>query len=189
MKRYIFIITSFLITLFFLSCAPVVKRDLMDISIKDFSLPDLTKNPNLYKGKLFALGGIIVKTKVTSEGSLIEALYVAVDSRGYLEEINSAGGRFLALFPKEKGLLDPVIFRSKREITIIGEFIGTKTGKIDETKYTYPLFKILDFYLWEEPRNLMIIAPYYNPYPYYMWGYPYSRWNSPYWGYPYYPVW
>lgn len=184
MKKQWIIILSVSISVSLLCCAPVLRKELMDLSIKDFSLAEIKKNPDLYKGKIFALGGIIVNTKVTDDGSLIEALYVSIDSRGYLKGISSSNGRFLALFPQESGFLDPMIFRNKREITIAGEFVGIRVGTIDDTEYHYPFFRIIELYLWEEKRFYHPYQPNYVPYPYYWWGYNPYGWGYPYWRYP-----
>jgi outer membrane lipoprotein len=172
-----------LIGLMVLSCAPVLRYDLMKRGIFDVRLSDIKKTPAPHRGKLFILGGIIVKTTATKEGSLIEASYVPVDSRGYLKNISASNGRFLALY---KGFLDPLIFRHKRELTIAGVFRGTRLGKIDEMNYTYPFFEIEELYLWEEMRD------YYRSYPYPPSYYPYWRygpwwydpwWHDPWWRY------
>jgi outer membrane lipoprotein len=159
------------------SCAPVLRKDIMDAAIRNISPGDLQKNPEIYRGKLLVLGGIVINTKLTAEGSLIEALYVPVDSRGYLEEIGTSPGRIYALFPQESGILDPVIFRSDREITFAGEFAGLRQGKIDEMDYSFPLFIIRALYLWEERK--FYYMPYYDYDPFF-WGYPYWwRYYSP----------
>ncbi len=160
------------------SCAPVLRHDLMEGGIRDFSMPDVVSNPGNYEGKLFILGGIIISTKATAEGSLIEALYVPVNSRGYLKDLGALQNRFLALFPKESGFLDPFVFKRNREITCAGEFRGLREGEIDEMKYTYPFFVVRQLYLWAE-RQEYYWPYYYEPYPYW-WDYPY-RW----YGYPY----
>ena len=187
MNTYRFIIPSVFVSLMLFCCAPVLQKDIMDLSIRDVSLAEIKRSPDTYKGQLFAFGGIIVNTKITTEGSLIEALYVRVDSRGNFKGISSSDGRFLALFPQERGFLDPMIFRSKREITLSGEFIGMRVGKIDDTEYLYPFFRIADIYLWEE-RSTRYYAPppYYGPYPYYWGGYP-GWWGYPYWRTPFPP--
>jgi outer membrane lipoprotein len=164
------------VSLLLFSCAPVLRKDLMDSAVRDFSFSDLKQNPEIYKGRLFVLGGIIANTKATAEGSLIEALYVPVDSRGHLKELGTSHARFLALLPKESGFLDPMIFRPDREITLAGEFIGTREGKIDEMEYRYLFFRIEEVYLWEEKTYY---SPYYyDPYP---WDYPYWWYDRPYW--------
>src|SRR4030042_1838940 len=93
------------------------RKDLLDIAITDIPFSEISVNPDLYKGKIFILGGIIVNTKIVEKGSLIEAVYIPVDSRGYPEEVRHSNGRFLAFYPKEGGLLDPEIYRSGRNIT------------------------------------------------------------------------
>ncbi len=161
-----------------LSCAPVIRQDLAGNSVYNFPLTDVIENPGFYKGKTLMFGGVIAKTTLTKEGSLMEALYVPVDSRGYHKGIsNNSTGRFLALFPGNKKLLDPLIFQEKREVTIAGEYIGLRKGKIDEVEYTYPLFRIIELYLWEEERE-----DYYYRYPRhrfhmgYPWHYGYGIW-------------
>jgi outer membrane lipoprotein len=184
MNNHRIIVLAVLVSLFLFCCAPVLRKDIMDSSMKDISLTDIKSDPDLYRGKLFAFGGIIVNTKITAEGSLIEALYVRVDSQGNFKGISSSDGRFLALFPQESGFLDPMIFRSKREITLAGEFIGMRAGTIDETEYLYPFFRIVDLYLWEE-RSTYYYAP--PPNPYYWGGYPYWWYDYPFWRYRYPP--
>jgi outer membrane lipoprotein len=162
------------------ACAPVIRQDLMDIAIRNVPLPEIRQNPDLYKGKLFILGGIIAGARVTPEGSLIEALSVPVDSRGYL--MGSPDGRYLALLPKGSGMLDPLIYRKGKRITVAAEFVLIREGKLDEAEYAYPFFEIREIYLWQD-SVYYYPPPYYYPYsPYYWWGYPYPSWGyGPHW--------
>lgn len=171
--------SCFLILIFFTltSCAPVLRQEIMDSALKNIPPSEIKQNPELYSGKLIVIGGIIADTKMTADGSLIEAMYIPVDNRGYLVGIDTSHQRYLALFPKESGILDPLIFKRGREITFAGEFIKLKEGKIDDLEYTYPYFKIIELYLWPEQRDYIV---YYEPYPYWWWDYP--RW----WYRPYY---
>lgn len=181
MKKYRFGIIAVLVVVL-ASCAPVLRKDYMEAGIRDVPLSEVKHNPESYRGKLFVLGGIIVNAKLTKEGSLVEAIHVQVDSLGYLT--GGADGRYLALYPKESGTLDPQIFRKGRRITVAGEFVGTRQGKIDDAEYEYPLFYIKDIYLWEDRMYYYPSYPYYYPY----WGdYPYSYWwHGPFWRpYPY----
>lgn len=172
---------SILSTVILFSCAPVLRHDLMQRGIFTVQLSEIKQNPAFYKGRLFILGGIIVNTTITGKGSLIEAIYVPVNSRGYLKDIVGSNGRFLALFAG-KEILDPMIFREKREITLAGEFIETRQGKIGEMDYTYPFFEIKEIYLWEEKKD------YYRSLDYPPWHYPYyPYWRyDPWWRYNYY---
>ena len=176
------------VALLLAACSPVLNRELMRQGLRDVPFGQLTQEPDAYKGKLFILGGMIVNTRLTETGSQIEALYMPVDSYGYLNEGEHGEGRFLAFYPKSKGLLDPVVYKKGREITLAGEFLETRKGKIDEMEYVYPVFEIRAVYLWDEYRGYYS-APYYYPYPYYYnapflydpWGRPYP---NPYWPLP-----
>ena len=166
-----------------LSCAPVIRKDLMEVAIRNVPLSEVKKNPDVYKSKLFVVGGIIVDTKATAEGSLVEALYVPVDSKGYLKSVGMPHVRFLALLPKKEGFLDPIIFKSDRHITVAGDFEGIRKGKIGEMEYGYPFFVIKEIHLWREEGNYYYpyyYEPYYAPYPYW-WDYPYWGWGYPWW--------
>jgi len=165
------------------ACTPVLNKELMSQGARNIPLSQIRSSPGASQGKLFIFGGVIIDTRVTDNGSLIEALYVPVSKLGYLRDLELYGGRFLALYPRTNGMLDPVIYRKGREITLAGTFIENRRGKIDEMEYVYPLFEIKQIYLWEEQRDYYMVPayPYYYPYPY-----PYG-WYDPWWWRPYPP--
>lgn len=158
------------------ACSPVLNRDLMNQGMRDVPFDRLRDAPEEYRGKLFILGGLIVETRLTEKGSQIEALSVPVDSYGYIKETERPGKRFLAVSPSSNGLLDPMVFKKGREITLAGAFIEARKGRIDEMEYVYPVFEIREIHLWKEYRD------YYYPYsyPYYRSPFPYDPWGRPY---------
>ena len=169
---------AILLALALSACAPVLPRNLIRGADRATALSALKENPDRYKGKLFVFGGTIVETRVTAEGSLIEALHRPVDAWGYIRRAQRPDGRFLALYPKERGVLDPLIYGPGREITLAGTFVGSRSGKIGEIETSFPLFEVKEIHLWAE-----IETRYPPPYPY--WSYPY-----PYWMYdPWWPYW
>jgi outer membrane lipoprotein len=172
------------------SCAPVLSRELMKQGSRDPSFSMMREGPDAFKGRLFILGGVIVGNRFTEAGSQIEALAAPVDSKGYLRDSDRSEGRFLAVYPRTKGLLDPMVYKKGREITLAGEFIGVRSGKIDEMEYDYPLFEIRQIYLWREERDYYrpgypyYYDPFYYPSPFFdPWGRPYRTWPSPPWWY------
>lgn len=181
---FYYLLSSVLFLLIVVSCAPVLRKDLMQAGTREFSLDQLRGNPIQYQGKLYILGGLIVSAKNTERGSLIEAVYIPVNSLGYLKGREYADGRFLALFPGSAGYLDPEIYRKGREITVAGEFTGVQRGKLDQADYIYPVFGIKQIYLWPEERRYYMGGPYYG-YPY---G-PYSPFYYPPYTTPYAPYW
>jgi outer membrane lipoprotein len=162
-----------LILLLLVSCASVIRKDLMETGTRNPDLAALVQDPDVHRNKLFILGGIIAHTSVTPQGSEIEALYVPVNSLGRTKKASEPTGRFLAVYPKEKGVLDPLIYKRNRRITIAGVFTGTAKGMLDKMEYVFPVFTIVQIHLGKEVRYVEIY-PYYD-YPY--WG-PY--WE-PYW--------
>lgn len=177
---------TILISLILLSCAPVLNESLMSRGMYVANLSEIKDSEAARRGQVYILGGIIVKTTATKEGSLIEAIFVPVTSRGYLKNYQVSTGRFLALY-RGRDLLDPLIYTEKREITLAGEFIEMRKGTIGEMEYSYPLFEIKDIYLWEEIRARDY--RYYYPYPYpapYYYPWPYRhRYYDPWWPYYY----
>lgn len=166
-----------LIALNLASCASVIRTDLMKQGTRNPSLAVLVQNPDMYRGQLFILGGVIARTTLKAEGSEIEALYVPVDNWGYPQEAGPSSQRFLAVSRPEQGILDPLIYHKNRGITIAGVFTGIVSGRVDEMGYVFPRFRIMQIYL--EPKRPAAVYYYYYP-PSYMgpgwWGYPWGRW-------------
>jgi outer membrane lipoprotein len=182
MKKYALLITA---ALFLASCAsPVFKKDVMEMAAINLPFSALEEDPGPYKGELFIFGGKIVSARISDEGSLIDGIYMPVDSKGRLEEKEQSNDWFSALYPKGKGLLDPKVYREGRKVTIAGEFMEIRKGEIEKAEYVYPFFIIRDIHLWEMRRNWTTYpewqSPYSIPYPY--WGY------GPHWDYPFTPL-
>jgi outer membrane lipoprotein len=145
----------------------------------DVPFSTIKGNVDKYKGEVFILGGIIVETKNTEEGTIIEVVHTDVDSLGYIIDPDRSSGRFMVI---EKGYLDPMIFKKRRQITVAAELIGSRVKKIGEIEYVYPLFELKEIYLWKKERGYYAIPPPY-PYPLYWDKYPYwwyDRWYVPY---------
>ena len=167
------IISVFLFLLLAACAAPVIKKDLLARGLRDVPIGEIANHPQKYKGQLFVLGGIIANTTVTDKGTFIEALFMPVDDKGYFK--NEAGeGRFIALWPRANGILDPLLYKRNRRITVAGTLAGTKSGKIGSANYVFPVIDVQQIFLWKET--------YYYPPSYYY--YPYSPYD--YW-YPYGP--
>jgi len=161
-------------------CAPVLTQEHLRKAQWEVSFSQLRANPEGYRGQLFVLGGIIADLKLTSEGSLLELVHVPADRRGYLGEPEASEGRFLALYPRDRGILDPMIYAKGREVTVAGLVVGSRQGKLGEVPYTYPLLEVQEIYLWRKEPEVLVV-PYWEPYwwpDYYYWPPP------PYWWAP-----
>jgi len=189
MKRLMLVIMAALLA----GCTPALDRRLMEEGAREFQLSYLVETPEAFKDKLFILGGVIAETRLVEKGSQIEALFVPVNAYGDLQDLERAQGRFLAVYPRARGLLDPLIYSKGRLVTLAGTFIEVRKGKIDELEYFYPVFEVRQVHLWEEysqyPYGYEWGSPYYYPsyYRYYRMPYSYDPWYyRPYPG-PYWP--
>jgi|WetSurMetagenome_2_1015567.scaffolds.fasta_scaffold00354_11 outer membrane lipoprotein len=167
MKSFRFILIAAL--LFVTACAPVFREEIMKNSTLNPSLPELNSKPADFDGRMYILGGRILNTRSTEDGIVIEAMSLLVDSRGHIDYSDRYRGRFMAIMPKGKGMLDPLIFSSGKDVTIAGIYKGIRTGMIDKLEYSYSYFEIVGIRLWE--RAAYYSGPvYYAPYPsYYYW--------------------
>lgn len=144
------LISLMLLTLFFLlSCVHVVSKEWMEKADTGINPQQLFKSPDAYKGKIIILGGIIVKSTNTKEGTYIEVVQIPLDSTGRPVKKDISYGRFLILY---EGYLDTAIYSRGREVTVAGEVIGEKTRPLGEIQYSYLLVKSKELYLFEEIR-------------------------------------
>ncbi|MBN2655139.1 MAG: Slp family lipoprotein [Nitrospirae bacterium] len=156
------------------SCTPVFAPELMKQAAIDPPFDNMLRSSSGYQGRMFLLGGTITDIKLVEEGSLLEVAYTPVDSRGYLSSRRGPDRRILALLPKDKGILDPLIYKKDRDITIAGIYIENRDGVIQQMPYQFLLFEIRGIYLWPERTEY-----YLRSYPYW-----YDPWYDP-WDYPF----
>lgn len=159
-----------ILCMFVFSCTPTLRKDLLDTGVRDVQLSEMTRSPDAFKGKLFILGGAIINVKATEAGTFLELMYIPVDQYGHLKEGEKTKDRYLALYRKEMGTLDPQKYERGREVTLAGTFVGARAVKVKETTYAYPLFKIEQVHLWEEKPilekgDLPAIYPWEFPHP------------------------
>ncbi|NIV06661.1 MAG: hypothetical protein GWN61_10895 [candidate division Zixibacteria bacterium] len=116
------------------------------------------------------LGGIIVQTKNFENWAEIEVIQKDLDCFGYPSREDKSGGRFI--FIKE-GFLEPEIWSRGRYVTGAGVAKGTRTGKIDNKDYRYPLIEVAELKLWKNYNYPINDGSYYGPFyrPYYFYRY------------------
>jgi len=140
------IITALVVGLAAGSCAPTFPKQELEKVDRSILFPDLQKDPERYKGKWILLGGMIVETRNTPEGTVIEMLQKPLDSRERPLSDDTTDGRFLAVSDR---FLDPAVYHKGRELTLIAEVIGRKVMPLGELEYQYPLVLSKDLRLWE----------------------------------------
>ncbi|MBI3597769.1 MAG: Slp family lipoprotein [Nitrospirae bacterium] len=150
---------------------------------RSVTFTDLKQDPDAHKGKVLALGGVVLRAKNLKEGTQIEVLQLPLDRSDQPDfPLEASQGRFLVLDPEHH---DPAVLKNRR-ITVVGEVIGKKIDTIDEFEYTFPYVSARLIHIWSERRGYEYPPYFYYPYPYYyyypdpfLYGYPYWYYGPP----------
>ncbi len=152
MKPLISIALMAALIFFIMGCAHVVPKEIRERS-EEIPAITLIKNPDAYKGKFVILGGIIISSKNTEDGTYIEVLQKNLDYRGRPEITDISHGRFIIFYD---GYIDTAIYSQGREITVAGEVFGKTIRPLGEIQYPYLLIKSRELYLFEPKYDIPI---------------------------------
>ncbi|RJQ49649.1 MAG: hypothetical protein C4538_01780 [Nitrospiraceae bacterium] len=150
MKRYIILMVIIPLVA---GCAHVVSQELRARAETTVPVPELFNNPESYKGRVFILGGTIVTSVNTNEGTYIEVVEKPLDYRGRPEYTDDSRGRFIVLY---EGYLETATFSQGREVTVAGEVMGTKAQPLGEVNYSYLFLKSRGLYLLKPGYDLPV---------------------------------
>jgi outer membrane lipoprotein len=131
-------------------CAPPFPKETMDKVNRNISYQELKKGPEKFKGTWVMLGGMIIASKNTKEGMLIEILQKPLDTDGRPLQTDSTEGRFLV---QSDTFLDSAVYHEGRLITVVAEVIGSKELPLDDIMYPYPLLIVKDLHLWDPSQG------------------------------------
>ncbi len=96
-------------------------------------------------GRSVAWGGVIIQSTNLQNKTRLEILAYPLDSDNRPDTNTSPTGRFLAEKP---GYLETVNYAPGRLVTVVGPLEGTRTGRVGETEYAYPVVEAQRIQLW-----------------------------------------
>lgn len=102
----------------------------------------------LQRGKKVLWGGMIVTSNNLEGRTAIEVLAYPLDGNHFPQTDQPPYGRFMLL---HEGYLETVDYAPGRLISAVGRFEGTRSGRIGQSEYLYPLMQAEQLHLW--PRN------------------------------------
>jgi outer membrane lipoprotein len=151
-------------------CAHVISKEIRKNSEPSLKLSQVSKNTNIYKGKIVIWGGEIIETVNQKDGTtILEVFERPLGWRGEPKILSYSEGRFLVLVDK---YLDPYLFARGKRITVAGEIQDERIRTIGEMTYRYPVLLSKQIYLWDYEYDYPV-AYYYDPwwfYPVWWWG-------------------
>ncbi|MDD2335444.1 MAG: Slp family lipoprotein [Geobacteraceae bacterium] len=178
MKKLLLLSVSFLLLA---GCVHMISEESRNLVDPTIQFQNLRANPDSYIGKYIMLGGAVAGVQNNKDGSQLEVVQSPLESDDLPEEVShSSGGRFLAMSTR---FLDPIVYKTGRRVTVVGQVLGKKTLPIDQIEYTYPIVSIREIHVWSKSE---IEQPQYPPPGYYYDPFWYGR--PPFWWYryPYY---
>lgn len=112
--------------------------------------------PELFLGRVVILGGNIIETISSEDGTYIEVLQKPLDSRGRPRETGTSSGHFVVF---TGDVLDPAVYSEGRAITTAGEVAGIVEAVTGETSYEYPFIVSLELRLIGPRENFPSSSP------------------------------
>lgn len=97
------------------------------------------------QGKSVLWGGVIITATNLKESTQLEILAYPLGDYQQPVTNGQALGRFLAV---QKGYLETADYAQGRQVTVKGSLGETRSGRIGETEYVYPVVNIHRVHLW-----------------------------------------
>jgi outer membrane lipoprotein len=91
-------------------------------------------------------GGVIAKVTNNADNTMLEVVHFSLNSSSRPKQADKTLGRFKVYY---KGLLDPLIYKQGRSITVLGQVSLLEDGVIGEHKYQYPVLNASAIHLWK----------------------------------------
>jgi outer membrane lipoprotein len=131
--------------LFAAACAPPISRPSLQLVDPELTFAELIRDPERHIGRYLLLGGAIATVRSHSDGSELEVVQLPTNHRGRITATSPSAGRFLA---RDATFRDPDIYRPGRLVTLVAQVTGSRTGRIGEMDYRYPVLTVHELRLW-----------------------------------------
>jgi outer membrane lipoprotein len=148
-KKVFSLFLTMVLSLFVVSCAHVISKEVLKEVDKNVTFAQLAKDPDAYKGKTVLFGGAIIETINVADKSRIMVLQQPLDRRDRPVAGDVSEGRFIVT---TQGFLDPAIYSPGRLVTVAGQVVGKERHPLGEIEYTYPVIEKQGLYLWPIER-------------------------------------
>ncbi len=149
MNRAVIVLAVLAVALSIAACAPTFSREALNRVDRTVPFRQLQAAPDSYRGRWLLEGGVIIETRNTREGTVIEVLERPLDRQGRPRETDDSAGRFLI---QSDQFLDPADFHPGKRISLVGEVTGQEVRPLGDMHYRYPVLTAKELHLWE-PRS------------------------------------
>jgi outer membrane lipoprotein len=126
-------------------CAPSISQQTRNQITYTGSFTSLQADPEGHAGEIIMLGGRILSTSTSAEGSEIMVLQTRLGFNHRPKPADQSEGRFLAVSDE---FLDPALYRKGVWITLAGKVVGSSLRPIDDVQYRFPQIDVMEIRLW-----------------------------------------
>ncbi|AWL12297.1 putative lipoprotein YeaY [Saliniradius amylolyticus] len=96
-------------------------------------------------------GGVIAAIDNLEQQTRLEVVHYPLSSTGRPQEDEQSVGRFRVYVD---GFLDPMVFKTGKAVTVVGQITGIEDGQVGEHKYRFPTLVSNSYYLWKPKREV-----------------------------------
>jgi len=139
-------------------CAHVMSEENLKLVDRSVGYAELRARPEAFAGRTVLVGGVVAGVVSSGDLAMLEVAQLELFKNEVPNEDSPSGGRFLAISSE---MIDPVIYRPGKLVTIIGEVKGKQTQQLDGVDYTYPLISVKELRLFRPSEP---VADTTNPY-------------------------
>jgi len=126
------------------SCATTASFDTTKVD-KSLTPQSVVAEPVRSLGKIALWGGTILDTRNLKDKTQIEILAYPLSSSHWPMQKSKPLGRFIIQY---QGYLEPTTYAQGRVLTVLGSVGGSRSGKVGESEYTYPVIIAEQLHLW-----------------------------------------
>jgi outer membrane lipoprotein len=152
-----------------LSSCSVMSREMRREAIQDVTFDALKRNTQDYQGETVIFGGYILETRNLTKETRLLVLQAPLSVRDEPKDRDLSRGRFVVI---HDGFLDPAIYKHGRKVTVAGEVVGEEQAELNDHRFTMPVIRSREIFLWKEQTG-PVGYHYYDPF--YPWPDPYFR--------------
>lgn len=105
----------------------------------------VAQTPERYVNAEVIWGGRIVAVRNLADHSEIELLAYALDSSQRPKVSDIGSGRFIVMMG---GYVEPLDYPDGALMTVQGQLVGSRAGKVGEASYTFALVRALQSHVW-----------------------------------------
>ncbi|WP_088330788.1 Slp family lipoprotein [Lacimicrobium sp. SS2-24] len=113
----------------------------------------VSANPQKAAGTKIRWGGVIARVDNLKQHTRLEMLYYPLRHYGRPITSEESAGRFRVYID---GFLDPMVYKTGRLITVVGEAGGSESGTVGEHQYVFPVVNASGYHMWDERDRVSV---------------------------------